>query len=75
MKTNDKQSYEVRAQYQKKTDRPVFSVRISRELISQLKAVCYEAGEIEQSIAIERILAYLLKPASIETTKAIISSG
>ena len=61
--------------YQQNTPRPVFSVRISRDLISQLKAVCYEAGEVEQSAAIERILTYLLKPASIETTKAIISSG
>ena len=53
---------------------PVISIRISRELDAQFKAICFEAGEIERSVAINRILQYLTQPQSIETTKSIIQN-
>jgi antitoxin component of RelBE/YafQ-DinJ toxin-antitoxin module len=52
--------------------RPVISLRIDPEVLATFKAICVEAGDIDRSKAIERILHYLVKPTSIETTKAII---
>lgn len=54
---------------------PVISIRISRELDAHFAVVRYESGDVNRSIAISRILTYLLKPQSIETTKAIIQAG
>jgi hypothetical protein len=54
--------------------RPVKSMRIDRELSATFQAICIESGNIEFSTAIERILRYLIKPTSIETTKAIIQA-
>lgn len=52
--------------------RPVISLRIDPDVLGTFKAICIEAGDIDRSKAIERILYYLCKPTSIETTKAII---
>jgi hypothetical protein len=52
--------------------RPVISLRINPDVLGTFKAICIEAGDIDRSKAIERILNYLCKPTSIETTKAII---
>lgn len=52
--------------------RPVISLRIDPEVVQTFKAVCIEAGNIDRSNAIERILRYLIQPSNIETTKAII---
>jgi metal-responsive CopG/Arc/MetJ family transcriptional regulator len=58
--------------WNKRSTRPVISVRLSRELDEQFTALRYEAGDINRSDAIKKILEYLLKPSSISTTKAII---
>lgn len=52
--------------------KPVISLRMNPEVLITFKAICLEAGGIDRSKAIERILFYLCKPSSIETTKAII---
>ena len=58
-----------------KSDRTVVSVRISNEIMSTFTALCLEAGITNRSQAFENILAYLVKPTSIETTKAIITTN
>ena len=61
--------------WNKRTSNPIISIRIPRELDEHCTAVRYEAGNIDRSTAIFRILSYLLRPGSIETTKAIIQDG
>jgi hypothetical protein len=56
----------------KKIPDHVVTLRIPAETLAQFKAVCYEAGNISRTVAINRILDYLLLPTSISTAKSII---
>lgn len=55
-----------------KIDNPVISFRCPRELDLTFTAIRLEAGNIDRQTALVRIITYLTKPQSIETTKAII---
>lgn len=53
---------------------PIVSIRLDREILDTLRAVCFEAGEIEHSVAIQRMLKFLLRPDNLKSTKGIIQT-
>ena len=54
--------------------RPSWTVRIDGEIQQRFITTCAEAGMMNKSLALERILQHMLRHDNIQITKSIIQS-
>ena len=54
--------------------RPSWTVRIDGDILGTFLACCAESGNINKSLALEKILRHMVRPDNLAVTKTIIQS-